>query len=90
MKTIICSVFDSATAAYMRPFQAQTIGQASRMFEDILKDPDHDITRHPEDYALFKMADFDDRTGEITQEQPTCIARAHEIISVAKANQEQK
>ena len=75
----ICSIYDKATRAYMRPFTAQAQGQAVRMFEDHVRQPDSELGRHPEDYALFEIATFDDNSGEITPCEPFVLRRAHEV-----------
>lgn len=79
MKIIFVSVFDKATNAYMRPFAAQSIGQAIRMFEDEVTRPDSDVGKHPEDYALFHVGMFDDNAGALEGMEPICLRRAHEI-----------
>ena len=48
MKQIICSIYDTATEAYMRPFTAQTEGQAIRMFEDEALKEGTEINKHPQ------------------------------------------
>lgn len=80
MKLTIYSIFDKATEAYMRPWFAQSDGQAIRMFVDEARKPDTEINQHPEDYALFRIGTFVDTKGEITPEEPKCLARAHESI----------
>lgn len=81
------SVFDKATGAYMRPWTAQSKGQAIRMFTDLVMDPQTDIAKHPEDYSLFYLGSFDDNEGIIDQpEDLECIARAHEL----KAQEQEK
>lgn len=87
MKHVICSIYDSATEAYMRPFTAQSEGQALRMFEDEARRPDSDIGRHPQDYALFIIGKFDDHNAELTNEIK-CLRRAHEIPRTPDTDQE--
>lgn len=79
MKHIICSIYDTATEAYMRPFTAQSDGQAIRLFEDETLRPESEIGKHPEDYALFRVATFDDNKGHMEPETPKCLRRAHEV-----------
>lgn len=79
-KYIIVTVYDKAISAYMRPFMAQTALQAIRSFEDEVMRPDSEMGKHPEDYALFKVAEFTDNDGTITPKEPTCLRRAHEIV----------
>ena len=86
MKTIICAVYDKATAAYMRPFTMQSVGQAMRQFSDELENEQSPIAQHPEDYSLFQLATFTDHDGNIEPNEPKCLARAHEI----KAQKETK
>ena len=79
MQHITASVFDKATQHYMRPFTAMTGGEAMRLFEDEVRKPGTPFNAHPEDYALFQIATFDDQTGKITAIEPLCLRRAHEI-----------
>lgn len=84
MKTIMCSIFDKATEAYMRPFMAQSTGQAMRMFTDETLREGSDLAAHPEDYALFHIADFHDNNGLVEPREPQLLARAHEVIAHAR------
>ena len=79
MKMVVCSIYDKATEAYMRPFFAATTAQAVRMFIDDVNRPDSESGAHPEDYALFHIANFTDNDGMISPLEPKCLARAHEI-----------
>ncbi len=76
----IYTVFDSATGAYMRPFFMQSDGQAMRSFIDEVNG-DSPMAKHPEDYALFALGDFDDNTGTFDCVEPRCLARAHELLT---------
>ena len=81
MQMNIYAVYDKAVSAYMRPFVMQTDGQAMRMFGDEATNAESAISKHPEDYALFRLASFEDSSGEITPQEPRCLARAHELAS---------
>ena len=78
--TVMCAIYDKATEAYMRPFQCLTIAQGLRMFEDLFNDPSHDVSRHPEHFSLWKLANFDDQNGEFSPDL-ICIARGHELAA---------
>ena len=78
MKLLMFSVYDTATQAYMRPFYAQTQKLAERMFDDLVMDQNQEVFRHPEDYSLFQVGEFDDSTGGIVSINPKGIVRAHE------------
>lgn len=79
MKMIVCSVYDKAIEAYMRPFVCETDGQATRLFEDEVNAEGSPMGKHPEDYALFRIATFNNSSAEIAGVEPVCLARAYEV-----------
>ena len=83
MKLNVYSVYDKAVQAYGRPIFLQTDGAAQRMFGDIACDAEHEVNAHPTDYALFRIGEFDDNTGQLVPCEPYCLARAHEIVAAA-------
>ena len=61
----IFTVFDSKAAAYLQPFYAHTKGVAIRQFSDAINgDPNHNFARHPEDFTLFDLGEYDDNTAK--------------------------
>ncbi len=82
MKLIFVSVYDKATEAYMRPFPAQSKGQAIRIFEVEVCREDSDLGKHREDYSLFLVGSWNDSSGSLEGCQPACLRRAHEITPV--------
>ena len=84
MRLNIYTIFDSASGAYMRPFYAQSDGQALRSFTDIAQDADHEIGRHPEDYSLYRIGTYDDNKGELHPEDKECMATALEVVASAR------
>ena len=78
----LVSVFDSASGVYARPFPVVAIGQAMRDFTDEINrdDKDNALFKHPEDYALFVLGDFDDSSGFLlANEVPTMIVRGKDV-----------
>lgn len=63
MKLVVCSVRDSALDAYMRPFVAPTTAIAVRSFVDEVKREQSEMHKHRDDYALYKIAEFDEESG---------------------------
>ena len=43
---------------------------AIRSFSDAVQDQDSAFNKHPEDYSLWEIGEFDDQTGEIIYYTP--------------------
>ena len=84
MRLNIYTIFDSASGAYIRPFYAQSDGQALRSFTDISQDADHEIGKHPEDYSLFRIGTYDDNKGQLHPEDKECLATAMEVVAASR------
>lgn len=78
MKLIVCAVYDDAVKSYMTPVFQQTDGQAIRGFMDAVNsEKQSQMTAHPEDFSLFKLAEYDDSTGAFTNlPVPECLGAA--------------
>lgn len=63
----IFTVYDSKVEAYKTPFFAQSKGAALRDWSDAVNDPQTMFHRHPEDYVLFELGEYDDQTGQFHQ-----------------------
>lgn len=84
MKLNAYTIYDTAAAAYMRPFFMQSDGQAVRMFRDIATDAEHEVGKHPEDYSIFRIGIFDDNKGQFIPEDRECLATALEMVAQAR------
>ena len=59
----VYSVFDAKTGAYMQPFFARADGEAIRMIQNSVSDPNSLLYRHPADFTLWRLSAFDDASG---------------------------
>ncbi len=75
----VYSFFDTAAAAYMRPFVAGQDGEATRVFSDLVSNREHPIGQHPEDYSIFRIGSFNDQNGALTVEPPECLCTGLEL-----------
>lgn len=64
----IFAVYDIKAEAYMAPFFMPATGQAVRMFKDAVNDKNTQFGKHPEDYKLVQIGEFDDNKGMLHQE----------------------
>lgn len=72
----IFTLRDSKVNAYLQPFFMRSQGEAERAIKDILRDPNHNITRYAEDYSLFLHGSFDETTGIFATHEPKVICNA--------------
>lgn len=73
MKMVICSIYDVKAEAFSQPMFFQAVGQALRSFIDAVSDTsraDNNFAKHPADYNLYRIGEFDDQTGAIVPEDP--------------------
>ena len=66
MEQKIFSIRDSKADYYTTPFFVKTMGEAERMFKDIIRDEKSQLNKHPEDFDLYYMGLYDDNTGKWT------------------------
>jgi len=59
------TVYDSKAEAYLPPFFLRSTGEAVRSYEHVCNDPNHAFFKHPADYTLFCVGEFDDNSCSI-------------------------
>lgn len=72
----IVAVRDAAMGEYMSPFIVQNVGMAIRSFGDEVGKDDSPLNKHPEDYELFEIGEYDPSTAKIVSYEPKQLARA--------------
>lgn len=60
----VFTVYDSKAEIYLNPFLMKNKAEALRAFIDIANDPTTQIGKHPEDFTLFEIGEFDYDRGE--------------------------
>lgn len=65
-KMKIYSIYDTKAEAYMQPWYARTKGEALRSFEQAVNDPQSQLSKHPSDFTLFELGEFDEQMGILT------------------------
>ena len=67
MSTVnVFSVRDQKANGFLQPFYLPNESVAYRAMYDCLSDPEHQFTKHPEDYSLYHLGEFDFETGKFT------------------------
>lgn len=84
MKRAVCSVADSASALFGQPVFVPAPGAALRSFSDEVnrRADDNVLNKHPDDYTLWFIAEFDDETGAFSLPEggPRVLARGKDLI----------
>lgn len=64
-KKMLYSVYDAKVKYFHPPMFMMNRGEALRSWEEIANDESSTICRHPNDFDLFELGEFDDQTGKI-------------------------
>ena len=78
MNIQVFSIYDTKAGAYAPPFFMARPELALRTFRDLAADPQSQVNKHPEDYVLYLLGEFDDITGALKSAgQPVQLATAN-------------
>lgn len=66
----VFSVYDSKALAFSAPFFAPTPGAAIRLFSDACNDGQTMWSKHPGDFVLYQIGEFDDGNAELSSLSP--------------------
>ena len=72
MKIMIYSVYDIKTKVFGQPNFMLNKGAALRAWQDAANDQQSNIGKHPADYTMFEIGEWDDETGQVKM-HPTKI-----------------
>ena len=75
MTKVYYAVYDRKAEIYSQPFLEVKDGTAIRAVQDlVINNKDHAFAKHPSDFSLHRLGEFDEVAGKITgQEKPTKI-----------------
>lgn len=82
----VLSIFDKALGAYSRPMFVPSRGVAVRSFQDELNDPKSEFSRHPTDYELYHVGEYNDEIGRFFQpENLELVCRGSDLVKEVKS-----
>lgn len=61
----VYTVYDSKVEAYMTPFFMRGKGEALRAWASTVNDSQTQFCKHPSDFTLFEIGEYDDTMGVI-------------------------
>lgn len=77
----VYAVRDKAVGAFMAPFFVRSPGEAMRSFVDAVNDKNSPFFKHPHDFELFYIAQFDPSDASLTDCQVVRLATALEVVA---------
>jgi len=81
MKLQLYAIYDTCSGIYQSPHFAPADDLVKRDFQDLATGTDNAISKHPEHYSLWRIANWDNTTGKILDEKNECLWQAIEAIS---------
>lgn len=85
MIRLVVAVRDGATGIFGQPWFVVARGQAIRAFSDEVnrKPAETDLAKHPEDFELYALAEFDEGSGRFgSLGEPEALIRGKDCINV--------
>lgn len=79
------SIYDLKALQYHPPFFASTNGAAVRSLADLASDTNTTIGRHPADYMLFCVGQYDDQKGQLIP----CVPLEHVVDAISLVKNQQ-
>lgn len=80
----VYSIFDSKVAIYVPPFFVRNEGEMIRRLSDwVNSGQNNDLAKHPEDYTLYFLGEWDDNTAGFVANEPSAVITAASLVTVA-------
>lgn len=91
MKLRMYAVRDEQVGAYMQPYFMQADGQAFRSFQDeVNRDaPDNILHRHPKDFSVWFLGEFESDTGLFVLEPAPKLLVRGDVVVIREESQSQ-
>ncbi len=76
MQLKMFTIYDSKANAFLQPWFLTTEALAVRAFSDLANDQESNVSRHADDYTLFKIGTFNDATAKVDWTTPVTLGCA--------------
>ena len=87
MKTKVYSIYDRTAQVFNTPFFQHNDGMAIRAFQDNVNSQDSVINKHPEQFSLHCLGEYDDQTGTITTQEPVLLTSGNELLQQSEESE---
>lgn len=79
----VFSVYDSKIGSYLSPFVVRSKGEAIRAITNELENSNSNLSKHPGDFTLFEIGDYDDEHGTLVPIAPASVGVLVEFVQDA-------
>ena len=79
MKMLVFAVYDKKMGEYGPPVAVSHVIEAERWF-DSLVNGEGVVSRYPEDFALYRIGDYDAASGTMTAQAPVFIVDGASLV----------
>jgi len=79
VKMLVFAVYDKKMAEYGPPVAVSHVIEAERWF-DSLVNGEGVVSRYPEDFALYRIGDYDAASGTMTAQAPVFIVDGGSLV----------
>lgn len=80
MKSLLFVIKDAKSGVHGVPYSFVSRGVALREFNDLVNNPKAAYAKHPDDYSLWYIGEYDDLTGRIVSIEPEHMANATDFV----------
>lgn len=76
----VVAVQDARSGFFMRPSFGNHLGSILRDWESVVNDPQSQMNKYPEDFALYELGEYDDISGNFKCEAtPRLLSTARQV-----------
>jgi len=76
----LIAIKDAKVGAFSKPVAVPTAAAGVRAFADAVNDPSTEYAKHPEDYSVWHIGDFNDNTGQFISVKHSELALAVALL----------
>lgn len=76
----VYAIFDSLAGVFSNPFFSHTDGTARRAFYDGCLDSETVFSKHPADYVLYDLGEWDPQLGKLSGHEPLAVCNGVQVI----------
>lgn len=82
----VYSLYDKKAKIYMNVFTDVNDGTAIRQMQQACNQENSIISQYPDDYALFRITQWDDETGQLLAQKKSLVIEINQLTTKENTN----